>query len=50
MVDDEYDFLAGTARHIKDRRVQGQITHTIEKLFRQVVLRFDQPWLLILTP
>jgi len=39
-VDDQYDFLAGAARYIKDRRLKGQITHTVEKLFRQAVLLY----------
>lgn len=39
-IDDQYDFLAGASRCIKDRRLTEQVTHTIENLLRQAVLLY----------
>lgn len=38
LVDDAYQFTAGAARYVKDKRNSDQVTHTMEKLFRQAVL------------
>jgi hypothetical protein len=38
LVDDAYQFTAGAAGYVKDKRNSDQVTHTMEKLFRQAVL------------
>ncbi len=38
LVDDAYQFTAGAARCIQDRRNSAQVTHSMEKLYRQAVL------------
>jgi hypothetical protein len=38
LVDDAYQFTAGAARYIKDKRNKDQVTHTMERLLRQAVL------------
>jgi len=40
-VDDEYGFIAGAARCIKDKRLKEQVKHTMENLLRQAVLLYN---------
>ena len=40
-VDDEYGFIAGAAKCIKDKRLKEQVKHTMENLLRQAVLLYN---------